>query len=270
MTIFDIDYFVLESRLDAFLASNPFSGSVDAEVDDDGTTVVTYDSGARYTSNVGDIGETSRYSVFDGNQELVRIAVDDAAGGGTIARVSYPNAGVGEAGLLDLVQNGAVNTLFTLDFDSITDVEVTGPVTGGGGSLSPGEAREVALLYEAGLDRDGQIDLPGLNFWIDQREESLSIEQVAQFFLDSDEFEDSYGDPESLSNGELVNRLYLNVLNRPGDAPGIEFWTDQVADPDFSRADLLYRFAISVENADSLAFVETLTEVDPGEWAFVG
>ncbi|MEM1344144.1 MAG: hypothetical protein AAGI34_06130 [Pseudomonadota bacterium] len=38
-----------------------------------------------------------------------------------------------------------------------------------GGGLTIGEATLVALLYDAGLDRNGNVDEPGLNFWIDQR-----------------------------------------------------------------------------------------------------
>ncbi|MGF1551780.1 MAG: DUF4214 domain-containing protein [Paracoccaceae bacterium] len=140
---------------------------------------------------------------------------------------------------------------------------------GPGEGFVPNDAQAVALLYEAGLDRDGEIDLPGLNFWIDQREAGLSIEETARFFLDSDEFEVAYGPPEALSDRELVERLYLNVLDRPGEAEGVDFWTGVVGQSDFSRAELLYEFAVSVENTEALAFVETLTEVEPGEWAFV-
>ncbi|MGF1552190.1 MAG: DUF4214 domain-containing protein [Paracoccaceae bacterium] len=136
--------------------------------------------------------------------------------------------------------------------------------------LSREEAREVALLYETGLDRDGEIDLEGLNYWIDIREGGFSVEETAQSFLDSREFQEKYGDPDALSDLALVERLYRNVLNREGEAEGVAFWTGVLEDQGFSRANLLYAFAVSVENADTLDFVETLTETAPGDWEFVG
>lgn len=135
--------------------------------------------------------------------------------------------------------------------------------------LTPEEAQVVALLYEAGLDRDGNIDLPGLNFWIDQREDGLSETATAQFFLDSPEFTQSFGDPDTLSDQELVATLYENVLDRPGEPAGVTFWTGVVGDPEFSRADLLLAFAVSPENRAGSEFVETLAEISDGEWAFV-
>ncbi|WP_285674417.1 DUF4214 domain-containing protein [Paralimibaculum aggregatum] len=93
--------------------------------------------------------------------------------------------------------------------------------------------------------------------------------QIAQFFLDSAEFAAGFGDPDTLTDAELVDQLYFNVLGREGDADGVAFWNAAVARDDFSRADLLYAFATSVENAETLEFVETLTEVLPSDWAFV-
>lgn len=141
-------------------------------------------------------------------------------------------------------------------------------------SLSPEEARTVAYLYEAGLNRDGSIDLLGLNFWIDQREAGLSERQVSRAFLESAEFEAAFGDafdtssPDYLSNRELVEQLYRNVLNREGEIGGVDFWTNLVSQPDFTRADLLLAFAESPENISASPFVETLTEVSPGQWDF--
>lgn len=134
--------------------------------------------------------------------------------------------------------------------------------------LSEAAAREVAYLYEAGLDRDGDIDLPGLNFWIDQREQGLTAVALAQFFLDSPEFAEVVGVPASLTDRDLVEALYLNVLDRDGEQLGVEFWTGVVADPGFSRADLLLAFAVSPENLAGSPFVETLAEEMPGTWDF--
>lgn len=146
---------------------------------------------------------------------------------------------------------------------------LTAPPPGSvGDGLSIGEVRTVAYLYEAALDRNGDIDLPGLNFWIDQRENGLSETETSAFFLGSMEFETRFGDPDTLDDATLVSLLYQNVLNRPGDAAGLAFWTGIVSGDGFGRADLLLAFAESVEHTDSLDFVDTLTETEPGLWAF--
>ena len=148
--------------------------------------------------------------------------------------------------------------------------ELTAPPPGGVGSgLGIVGAQMVAHLYEAALDRDGAIDLPGLNFWIDQREGGLNERALSNFFLESNEFENRYGDPDTLGNVELVALLYRNVLDREGETAGLEFWTGAVSSDTFTRADLLLAFATSSENTDNLDFIDTLTETEPGFWDFV-
>lgn len=144
-----------------------------------------------------------------------------------------------------------------------------------GPRLSIEEAQTVAYLYEAGLNRDGNIDLPGLNFWIDQREAGLTERQLSRAFLESNEFTAAFGEafdtgaPDYLSNQALVEQLYRNVLNREGETAGVEFWTGLVASPEFTRADLLLAFAGSPENVAGSPFVEDLAETAPGAWEFL-
>ncbi|MEM6680004.1 MAG: PQQ-dependent sugar dehydrogenase [Pseudomonadota bacterium] len=136
--------------------------------------------------------------------------------------------------------------------------------------LSEEEARAVALLYETALDRDGVIDLPGLNLWIDEAEQGVSLPDIAGAFLVSDEFLASFGPIDGLGNQALVELFYENALGREGDLGGVAFWTGELARPDFDRDDLLLAFAISNERADQLAFVETLVETGPSFWSFTG
>ena len=136
--------------------------------------------------------------------------------------------------------------------------------------VTTSEARLVARLFEIGLDRDGDLRPEGINHWIDAREGGLSEEQLAFAFLRSDEFADSFGAPETLSDRALVERLFLNGLDRPGRSDGIDHWTAALADPDFSRGDLLIAFADSLEKRDALDLVESLVEVAPGVWDVVG
>ncbi|MGF1554041.1 MAG: DUF4214 domain-containing protein [Paracoccaceae bacterium] len=196
-------------------------------------------------------------------------------------------AGV-SAYVIDEADAGAVPAGFAVLADRIEPVEGgvgetddpnAFPIGGGGGSDDDGgagddavdlaDARLVALLYEAALDRDGAIDEEGLNFWIDEREDGLSETALAQAFLDSEEFADVVGDPATLDDDALVRALYLNVLGREGDAGGVDFWTDALAGADFGRDDLLLAFASSTENRTLSDVDDRLIEIADGVFGFV-
>ena len=57
--------------------------------------------------------------------------------------------------------------------------------------------------------------------------------------------------------------------DRPGDAAGVAFWESVLADPNFSRADMLIAFATSPENQLGSPDIITLTETSPSEWEFL-
>ncbi|MEO1601650.1 MAG: DUF4214 domain-containing protein [Pseudomonadota bacterium] len=156
------------------------------------------------------------------------------------------------------------------DENGATDVQrifvQVGEETGEGATTA--EAQLVAYLYEAGLNRDGNIDLPGLNFWIDVREDGASFREIAGAFLRSDEFTEAFGAIDDLTDTELVEELYRNVLNREGEQGGIDFWTGQLARPEVTREDMLIAFAESAENMIGSPDTATLTEVSEGDWVF--
>ncbi|MGF1447321.1 MAG: DUF4214 domain-containing protein [Pikeienuella sp.] len=140
-------------------------------------------------------------------------------------------------------------------------------IAGLGRGLSVDDAQTVAYLYEAALNRDGNIDLDGLNFWIDAREGGFTELQVAEAFLDNPEFTEAFGPIDSLSDLELVEQLYRNVLDREGEQDGIDFWTGVLGDG-ASRAFVVLSFAESPENVEGSPFVLGLFEEIRGEWAF--
>jgi hypothetical protein len=186
----------------------------------------------------------------------------------------------------------------TLDFIPLTDgtyvIEVSasfsGPPTAGDFDLVtalerplnafPSEARDIALLYEAGLDR--QADFTGLNFWIDRFEGDAvdrfgdplppaSLHEISRAFLGSEEFESSVGVVGELSDFQLVTRLYENVLDRPADDRGRDFWLSVLDRPGVDEADLLIEFARSGENRANNPEVEdiALIDADAGTWDYV-
>ncbi|MEO0624995.1 MAG: DUF4214 domain-containing protein [Pseudomonadota bacterium] len=134
------------------------------------------------------------------------------------------------------------------------------------GGLTVEEAQTVALLYEAGLGRAADAD--GLNFWIDQREASFTERDLAEAFVSSAEFEAQVGDPDGLSNRQLVEALYQNVLERDGDEGGVDFWTGVANSPGVETADLLLAFSASDENRNAADNLDQLQEVIPGFWDF--
>ena len=134
--------------------------------------------------------------------------------------------------------------------------------------LAPEQAGTVGYLYETALDRDGEIDLAGLNFWIDAREQGVSERDLAAAFLASDEFVGAYGPADSYDAAGLVALLYLNVLDRPGEAEGVAFWTGIAEQPGFGSDALLLAFATSPENVGQSPQIATLAETEPGIWDF--
>jgi alpha-tubulin suppressor-like RCC1 family protein len=85
-------------------------------------------------------------------------------------------------------------------------------------------------------------DPTGLRFWSDQVRRGASLDIIADNFARSDEFIQQYG---SLSDAEFVERLYLNVLNRPLDVAGAANWTAQLRTR--TRGAVLADFAFSAE-----------------------
>ena len=139
----------------------------------------------------------------------------------------------------------------------------------------------VALLYEAALNRDGDIDLPGLNFYIDVAErDDLSNAFLAADLMTSQEFTNNFGDANAMSNQAFLEQIYLNVLDRPSDAAGQQFYLDLLDQGAISKAEALADIAVSSENTSgSIEILESLYETTTPEtdtatqialeWSFV-
>jgi peptidoglycan/xylan/chitin deacetylase (PgdA/CDA1 family) len=79
----------------------------------------------------------------------------------------------------------------------------------------------VYRLYRSAFGR--APDPIGERYWIDAYARCrLSLPAIATAFVRSPEFAARYG---SLGARELVEQLYRNVLGRPGEPSGIDFWT---------------------------------------------
>lgn len=98
-------------------------------------------------------------------------------------------------------------------------------------------------LYTAIFAREA--DYAGLGFWIDHLDDGFSMNYVASRFIDSAEFRAKFGN--NLPNQGFVEKLYENVLHRPLDQAGFDFWVAAL-DGGAARDEVLIRFSESIEN----------------------
>jgi hypothetical protein len=104
---------------------------------------------------------------------------------------------------------------------------------------------KLALLYEAALDR--RPDNPGLNYFISKIREGQSLHDIANSFYIAEEFRDQF---DSFDDDAYINQLYLNVLDRPADQPGFDYWSEQRANG-LTHTDILISFTESAENFEN-------------------
>ena len=111
-----------------------------------------------------------------------------------------------------------------------------------------GTAGKAYRIYKAAFDRDPtEGDTAGLGYWIAQMDEGMDMVEVAARFIDSDEFRSLYG--QNPTNGEFLNKVYLNVLDRLPDAGGYDWWMDQLENnPEKTWEKVLADFSESPEN----------------------
>jgi hypothetical protein len=93
-------------------------------------------------------------------------------------------------------------------------------------------------LYGGAFDRTP--DEGGFRFWAGVLDRGVSLRDVAKDFIASEEFVGRYG--SSLSNSAFVDALYLNILDRPGEAGGVAFWNRVLDNKALDRAEVLVEF----------------------------
>lgn len=106
----------------------------------------------------------------------------------------------------------------------------------------------VVRLYWAFFLR--KPDPSGLQYWISKYQGGASLASIAQKFAQSSEFKTRYG---TLTNGQYVTQVYLNVFERQPDAGGLAFWTGKLDRKEISRGQVLVNFSESSEGKRRLA-----------------
>ncbi|RZT44891.1 Ca2+-binding RTX toxin-like protein [Sphingomonas sp. BK036] len=125
---------------------------------------------------------------------------------------------------------------------------LTADIVGQGYFQTDDTYQSIALLYDSTSNR--LPDVSGLTFWAEQvKAGTLTLAQVADNFAASAEFSNA---TQGLNNGQLVDLMYQNSLDRVPDAGGRAFWVDQL-DHGLSKGALLYDFSASAEHTALLA-----------------
>lgn len=101
---------------------------------------------------------------------------------------------------------------------------------------------EVTRTYVAFFGR--RPDTGGLAYWVGRMETGMPSSEVARLFGGSSEFRATYG---GLSNAQVVDRAYLRILGRAGDAAGRAFWIGRL-DAGWTRDRVVHLMARSAEH----------------------
>jgi hypothetical protein len=119
----------------------------------------------------------------------------------------------------------------------------------------------VTRLYRAAFLRIP--DRGGLDHWVYAKRQGQSLTQISEVFARSSEFKARYG---TLGNRAFVERLYVNVLGRPGDPGGINYWTGLLDSRKKTRGQIItgmsesnqYKLAQAAEVDTSVLYIAML------------
>ena len=112
-----------------------------------------------------------------------------------------------------------------------------------------GNAGQAYRLYKAAFDRTP--DKAGLGYWINEMDHGASLQDVAQSFVSSAEFQTLNG--SNPGNRDLAASLYQHVLGRAPDQAGLDYWTAQLDTHALKPNEVLASFSESAENKIALA-----------------
>lgn len=177
----------------------------------------------------------SGHDSFDGKEGVDTVFYDRKRVDFTVTHTSDGYTVKDKSGLL------GTDTMINMERIIFSDGAVALDVDGVGG--------QAYRLYRAAFDRTP--DKGGLGFWISHMDTDVTLNQAAQFFLDSPEFVAKYG---ATTNQQFVTKLYANVLHRAPDADGLKFWLHSLA-TDTTRAGALAYFSESPENHAGVASI---------------
>lgn len=145
---------------------------------------------------------------------------------------------------------------------------------------------QIAVLYDAVLNRNGVIDKGGFNWHIrtfgGDEETGADLIASARTMFGSNEFVMNFREPLEIEARDFTLILFNNILDREPrqDAPGFIFWVDVLQDViDVANgqegkllnglARVFIDFAFSEENLAQVDFVDNIVQIADGTWELV-
>lgn len=181
-------------------------------------------------------------------QYLASLPEGDVASGDIFGGVDFDQL-FGDVGIDDDILDGS--------YDDVPSGPPYSP------ALSENQVEDMALLYQAALDR--MPDEAGLGYFVGNLREGQSLQDIARSFYQSDEFRGQF---ERFDDESYVNQLYVNVLGREADQAGLDYWVTDIQQNGRSHADVLVSFAESAENsANAQSWLAGLAfDSNTGDW----
>jgi hypothetical protein len=87
-------------------------------------------------------------------------------------------------------------------------------------------------------------DPAGALYWVEQHDNCLGLDAIAEWFLAGREFERRYG---PLDDEGFVEQIYRNVLGRPADGQGLAYWTGLLDEGRLTRGGVVLNVSLSDE-----------------------
>lgn len=246
------DTAVLNGTRASYTVAQPTSGTVTLSGGSDGLDTYTSIEHFRFSDGTVSlsalfgttIGGTSGRDLLvatDGNN-----AIDGGAGIDTVqfgsVRSNFTVTRNGSSTTVtDNVGAGGTDTLQNIERLKFGDVSLALDIDGNGG---------VAYrLYQAAFDR--VPDLAGVGYWMGRLDDGAGLVDIAGGFMGSPEFIAMYG--ANPTTTQFVSKLYENILNRPGEQAGIDFWVQSIDVHGRTRASVLADFSGQAENVALVA-----------------
>lgn len=106
----------------------------------------------------------------------------------------------------------------------------------------PGTSQgSIYRLYRAYFQREP--DLGGFTYWRNKNAAGTTLAKISETFARSSEFQTKYG---KLTNGAFLNLIYKNVMGRPADSGGYNYWLGKL-DRGTPRGSVMLSFSDSTE-----------------------
>lgn len=143
------------------------------------------------------------------------------------------------------------DTLINIEKIQFDDFNINTRVASNAQTISKANLTSLQELYVAFFNRIPDAD--GMNYWITQISEGMSINQIADsFYAAAVKFSDQTGYTASMSNDDFVRLVYKNVLGRTGNtAPpdaDVHYWSQGLNDGSVSKGKLVSTILVAAHS----------------------